>query len=380
MKNPFTKHKTSNTDGQEGASKKTQGISLISLSLVAVVIAALVVLLSGLVSYLQYVSVVEGRQLDRHDAEVRRMAAQLSGRMAGLGDEAGRLASADSVLLDALSRADRFSLRVLEQRIQERYPELLQVRFILPGDQRPEDGEGLGLGYASLDLARIAEAGQVPPIELHRASTAQQHLAVVRPVRDQQQVVASLILMFDPSLLEQWMAELEVGSAFVELTQQGQLQLAQQGNPGLRNGSAYYADIAGTSWQLGYWPSDGMTMDTARQAAFITSFVVAASVLVGFLVFFGLFVSRFVRADMRRMVTFIVDSSLGKRFHSYPVKLAEAKGVLQEKESDLSVLSSSTHVLDSFHDMGSDTEIPDMLFGGDEGIVVEEEDDNGPSR
>jgi hypothetical protein len=78
---------------------------------------------------------------------------------------------------------------------------------------------------------------------------------------------------------------------------------------------------------------------------------------------------------MKRIINYIVDSSLGKRFHSYPVRLAEAKKVLQEKEVDLSVLSSYTTNKEDIHDKAEHF-IPDLSFG-DSGISVEEVNDTG---
>lgn len=353
--------------------KRPGGVSLVSLSLIPTILAGLLLLLSGFAAYLQYSNVADGRSTERHQAETERMAAYLSGRMQSLGDEIARLARPDEVLLESIQRQDRIALRILEQRLLQRYPGALRISYILPSDQQPESDSDLPLGYASLDMARIAESGQLPPIEVHRFGSQQQHLIIARAVRHQGDIVATLVVMLDASLLRNWLADVQVSDGLVELNQ-GELRLTELGNPTLRSGNPKRIAVEGTGWELAYWPDSGMNMDSARQAGFVLTFILATAVLIGMLLFQNIYLSRTVRADMHRMVEFIVDSSLGKRFHSYPVVLSETKSVLQEKETDLSVLSSNASVLDGFSDLVDGADMPDMLFGENEGILVVEEE------
>ena len=218
-------------------------------------------------------------------------------------------------------------------------------------------------------------------MEIHRTSTDLQHIALVRPVQIRDRNVASLILMLDPALLQRWVSELGTVDGLLELYQGDNVRIFSNANtPQGRNG-VFQQAIEGSSWTLRYQAASTMDMDSARQLGFIAIFVIIALILAVLLGMHSLYVSRFVRDDMRNMVTFIVDSSLGKRFHSYPVKLAESKKVLQEKEADLAVLSSNANVMNSVKDKHTHNDIPDMLFGDDDGIVVVEEgDDNSPNK
>jgi hypothetical protein len=372
--------KNNGENGEASAEQEVGGISLTRMSLLVTIATVGAVLLSGALAYFQFVSAIESRQQDRQQTEAQRMAAYLSGRMLALGEEASRLAIPDLPLLEALAENDREALSEFEAQLMARFPEALQIRYILPVDRRPESGDSLGIGYASLDLARIAEGGQKPPVEIHRTSTDLQHIALVRPVQIRDQTVASLILMLDPVLLQRWLSELGMVNGLLELYQGEEIKIFSNANMVQGNNDTFKHAIEGSSWILHYKPASTMDMDTARQLGFIAIFLVIALILAVLLGMHSLYVSRFVREDMRNMVTFIVDSSLGKRFHSYPVRLAESKKVLQEKEADLAVLSSNANVMNSVKDKHTDHDIPDMLFGDDDGIVVVEEDDNNSSN
>ena len=380
IKGLLSRNKTGDDNKQQKSDKPRLGIGLTSLSLPPAIIAALLVLGSGFIAYQQYTKVLEDQQGARHEAELQRMGAYLTARVEALGEEASRLARADEVLLEAVARADRFVLRVLEARLLEQYPELLKMRYILPSDRQPEEEEGLVPGFASLDLARVAEAGRIPPIEAHRLGTEQQHLAVVRPVYDGEAVVASLVMMLDLALLERWLAGMTPAAGLVELSQGQALRLAGLGSEAARSHASQQMPIAGTAWRLVYWPAEGNGVDALSQTAFFMVFLVVAGIVLVVLIGFGRYQSRYVQADMHRMVGFIVDSSLGKRFHSYPVKLAESKLVLHQREADLSLLSSGGHTTESIQGASGDHEIPDMLFSLDEGIIVEEESEHDKSK
>jgi hypothetical protein len=127
------------------------------------------------------------------------------------------------------------------------------------------------------------------------------------------------------------------------------------------------AAVADSGWQLHYWPAGGIGMAEAHQAGFMMTFAVAAGVLLLFFFLFNLFLANFLRRDLKRMVDFIVDSSLGKRFHSYPVKLAESKQVLQEKEMYLAVLSSHASVAEKGRHDDLRREIPELTFTNEGG-------------
>jgi len=376
---PFSRNKPQQQHSDEHKEMDVGGLSLARVNLLAMLVAVVVVLVSGYAAYLQYASLISGRQEDNRLAEASRMAALLSGRLLALNDEMERLALPDSALLEAIAAGDTHTLRQREAAIHANFPSAMRVRYILPSDDQPDETLEPPLSYACLELARIAEQNKrYPPFEVHLFGGEVEHLDLVRPIMQDDTVVASLMVTLDVETLKRWVDELKPDGGYIELQQgvEGDiLKLFGQGNAAAKVGSkGFRAEVEGSSWLLVYWPADGLGEAEARAAGFMATFAIAAGLLVTFFIFFGLFISRFVRADMKRAVNFIVDSTLGKRFHSYPVRLAEAKKVLQEKENDLSVLASYVNTGESIHDKAEQF-VPDISFSGDGGISVEEVDE-----
>jgi phosphomannomutase/phosphoglucomutase len=376
VKIPFLRKNTEDEVVEKPAPKERTGLSLARLNLIGMFVAVLVVLFSGYVAYLQFSSVVSAREEDALTAQAKEYSALLSGRLQAMGDELARLARPDAELLAAIAAEDSKVLREREHQLAEAFPDALRIRYILPSEQDPNDTLVPKLSYACLDLARRAEQGKTPPFEVHLPGNEQEHIDMVRPVYDGNKPVASLMVTLKVGVLKDWMASLKPLQGYVEL-QQGtgadSITLSAEGNAALKStGQGVLSPIADSSWQLHYWPGSHIGMAQARQAGFMLTFAIAAGVLVVFFIFFNLFLSNFLRSDLKRMVGFIVDSSLGKRFHSYPVKLAESKKVLQEKEMDLSVLSSHASVSDVARHGHADDEIPELTFAKDFGMTVEE--------
>ncbi len=373
--------KRSSQKGQaqsENAVAGIGGISLLKTNLIATAIAVGVLLFSGFIAYMQYTSLISSSQKEKYQDEAERLAGHLAGRLHALGDMVEKLAVSDEQLVKAIQNHDLTTLRAREAQIQRSFPDANRVRFILPGDNQIDNSISPPLSYACLELARLAEQGEAtPPFEVHLFGGEIEHLDLLRPVMHEGKLIASLIVTQDVSNLKKWVDDLQPPEGgYIELEQgvEGEvIRLFGQGDKSLRTSEKpYSAPIENSYWLLDYWPPSSIGEAEARHAGFIITFAVAAGVLLLFFLSYGAFVSGMVRSDLKRMINYIVDYSLGKRFHSYPVRLAEVKKVLQEKETDLSVLTEYTETKDAIHDKAEHF-MPDISFG-ETGISVEEVD------
>jgi hypothetical protein len=367
--------------GTPGKAKPAErgGLSIARLNLIPLVVSVLLVLASGYAAYLQFAAQVSERQQEKHAGVARELAAEFAGRLQAMSDELERLARPDALLLAAIAEGNEALLRQREAALSTIYPDALRIRYIPPSEQDPNTALIPRLSYACLDLARKAEAGKRPPFEVHLFGNEQQHLDLVRPVLDGTTPVASLMVTLDVSVLKQWLDAIKPKQGYVELLQgrgEDALSLFGTGEAALKGqGPVYLAPVALSSWQVSYHPGSALGMAEAQQLGFLATFGVAAALLLAFFIFFNLFLSGFLRTDLKRLVGFIVDSSLGKRFHSYPVRLAESKKVLQEKEMDLSVLSSHASVKGPSARGSTKPEhdhIPDLTFVSGNSLAVEE--------
>jgi len=360
---------------EDGKAMSVSGLSLIRTNLAAMVIPVIVVLLSGFVAYLQYSTLISSSQNERYYAEAGRMASHLGGRLQALGDVVAELAVPDTALVEAIKARDTNFLRKREASLKSHFPVATRVRYILPGEDQVDNTITPPLSYACLELARLAEQGQAtPPFEVHLFGGEIEHLDLLRPVMLDGKLIASLIVTLDVETLKQWVDELQPDGGYVELEQGVEndvIKLFGRGDASLKDKEpGYSAPIENSYWQLDYWPSGRLGMAEARHVGFLVTFAIAAGAMVLFFILYGAFLSLMVRADLNRMINFIVDSNLGKRFQSYPVRLAEVKRVLQEKEADLSVMSSYAETRDAIHDKAEHF-MPDMSVD-ESGISVEE--------
>ncbi len=363
-----TKHK-------ESGMSDIGGMSLTRSNLLAMAVAVGVLLFSGFIGYMQYTSLISSSTDARYQHEAASLATHLAGRLHALGDIVAKFAVPDTTLVTAIQNHDTAALRAREAEIIRIFPDANRVRFILPGDDQVDNSVTPPLSYACLELARLAERGEVlPPFEVHLFGGEIEHVDILRPVMYNGKLIASLIVTQDVDNLKKWVDDLQPEGGYVELEQGVEddvIRLFGQGDASLRDsGKPYSAPIENSYWLLNYWPASRIGAAEARYAGFIITFAVAAGVLIVFFLSYGVFISSMVQSDMRRMVNYIIDFSLGKRFQNYPVRMAEAKKVLQEKENDLSVLTDFADSKSAIHDKAEQF-MPDITFG-ETGISVEE--------
>lgn len=361
----------------DGGMSAIGGMSLLRSYMVAMAVAVGVLLFSGFIGYMQYNSLISSSEKERNTNEAKRLAGHLAGRLHALGDMVAQFAIPDDKLVAAIQNRDIPALRARETEIMNIFPAANRVRFILPGDDQVDTSVKPPLSYACLELARLAEQGEeTPPFEVHLFGGEIEHMDLLRPVMVNGTLIASLIVTQDVDTLKGWIDDLQPEGGYVELEQGVEddvIRLFGSGDKSLRAGSAPYSvPIENSYWLLSYWPASGIGAAEARHMGFIITFAIAAGILIVFFLSYGAFVSSMLRGDLRRMVNFIIDFSLGKRFQNYPVRLAEVKKVLQEKENDLSVMTEYTDSRGAIHDKAEQF-MPDISFG-ETGISVEEVD------
>lgn len=380
-------HKGKTHQSSDGGMKVIAGVSLQRTNLMAMLVAVGVLLLCGFIAYLQYISLLSNSRTEKYQEQANTLAAHLGGRLQALGDMVSNFAIPDDTLVKAIQTHDLPVLRAREMAIMHDFPGANRVRFVLPGDDKVDNTVTPPLSYACLELAQLAEQGhKTPPFEVHLFGGKIEHLDMVRPVMYKGKPIASLIVTQDVSHLKNWLEELQKNGSYVELQQGVEddvVRLFGKGDHSPQtDDKLYIASVTNSNWLLGYRPPSGIGETEARHVGFIITFAIGTGILIVFFLSYGAFVSSMLRSDLRRMVNFIIDFSLGKRIHSYPVRLAEVKKVLQEKENDLSVLTDYTETREAIHDKAEHF-MPDISFG-ETGISVEEvvspDKDNGDDK
>ncbi len=369
---------------EQGAATKdkgsARGLTMMKLSLPPIFLVVLIVLVGGYVAYLQYAGLVKKAQQVQQVAEAERMAALLGGRLIALGDQVAMQARADKALALAIEQGDSGAIRLYEQSLKGYFPEALRIRVISPGDTEPDMSVSPPIGYACLDLARQVEAGtEKPPLEVHLHGSELEHLDLVRPIIYEDTVVASLMVTFEAENIAGWLNKLFMESGYVELQQgwEGPV-LGHVGDVALKQDKpAHRAMISGSSWQLSYWASGGIGMAEAHKAAFLGTFGVSALLIAMVMYFYAGYVSRTVKRELKGVAEFMLESSRGRRFHSYPVKMLEMEQVLEMMEPVLGAIKQDDGIKQKAEQ--GDGGVPDMMFMDFGEITVEESEGEASS-
>ncbi len=318
---------------------KERGLTLTALGLPPIILVVLLVLACGFAAYLQFAALMGKADQVAQRANAERLAAVVSGQATALGERVAMLARADETLAAAIAGGDLAALRSFERNTQAYLPEALGVHLILPSDSEPNPNVTPPIGYATLDLARQAEKGRTPPLELHLHGSKQAHLIAVRPLVFNDKVIASLAVSFPPATLKGWLKALKAGGDYVELTQGGSgPTLGRSGSGAAKDSEPQRGRIQGTSWQLAYWAAPNEEALASEVVGLIATFGGGAIVIAVVMFLYSLFLGKAVRRDLHAMAGFMVESSRGKRFHSYPVKLREMEQTLHEMEPVLGAI------------------------------------------
>jgi len=400
-----------NPNQAAGAEKKAgPGLTVRRIIMPAMIVSVLVVLFAAGATYLQFTML--GQQ--RHDAlskgQSERMAAMLAGRLEGYADVMFATASQPAVQ-QALGMGDRATLEQHAGQLRRVLPDVLRVKFLRVGEDQIDESTTPSLGYACLDLARVAEGGQVPPIETHLFGSKDQHIDLLQAsINERNVVLGSLLVSLDVAVLKAWVqGAMPADGGYAELRQGGggkYLMLAAAGDAGLQNApGAQVARVAGSSWELAYWaPATMSSLSAAQQGMFFAIF--GAAIVVIFITFASLMAltSRIVKNDLVNAVKQALDMWGGQRAHTFEVKLAESLEVLSALEQRIHELQPKPTVkpdaakaaaMQKAHESGidvveeamqveappmSDAELPSSLMFMDKDAVQVEEIDSADNN
>ncbi|GEM_PF-1357518 len=321
--------------GAEPEQKKpTRGLNVRVMVMPLLVVALVVLIVVAALTYLQFALLGQERRDALTHGQADRMADHLAGRLQGYTDVIAATGRAPAVVA-AMAAGDQATLDEHVSRLRELFPSVLRIRFIALGDERVDETSVPPLSYACLELARIAESGQVPLVEAHLYGTQVQHIDMLRPVAGPEGMVGSLLVTLDVAVLRDWLRPLlPADGGYVELRQGGangkHLMLGAAGDAGLQGMPATYSvAITGTAWSLIYWaPARLAALSTVQQTAFLTVFGVGLVTLVVAFVLFTTVAGRIVRGDLVAVVKQAVEMWSGRRQHNFEVRLAESLDVL----------------------------------------------------
>lgn len=221
-----------------------------------------------------------------------------------------------------------------ERELSYLFPTAVRLQLLPAGYDTPDDSMSPPLSYACLDMIQRAESGATPPAEVHMPGGPQQHADFTRAVRDDAgNVVGTLLVTLPVQVFQQTLNRLRVDGGYLELRQQAGGQtvvLARHGSaPAGGLAPASSTPIAGTSWQLAYWP--GAVAAAGADPWLYWGLFGAAIVLFGVVVY--LLYRSVAAALLRDQVTIIrltKDAADGTLAAGYPASLKNCRGAIEQ--------------------------------------------------
>jgi diguanylate cyclase (GGDEF)-like protein len=277
-------------------------------------------------------SVDTSAQQQRAEGNVHRLEAQLEAEIARYKDSARRPAARaaetgllnDNKAVERTSFVDQFTLTL---------PQVLKLR-LLPTGARDVDTDSVPeLSYVCFDLLDRSDKGEkIPDAELHLSATPSAHIDVSAPVTDPadaSHVLGHVLLSLNPAVMRAPLSALKPSDGYAELRQvtpRGEaLVVAGGGDASLKSGeAAVLQTIAGTNWQLAYWPAAPAWSPSTLELTLGSVAALLALILLGLSVALPQrWLTRALKQDGESFATLFNDIRTGVLMGQYPFRLQE---------------------------------------------------------
>ncbi|HED52337.1 MAG TPA: phosphomannomutase/phosphoglucomutase [Gammaproteobacteria bacterium] len=273
----------------------------------------------------------------------QRQAEQVAGLLAGgvqqwLEDRAMTAERAVRVpeLARIMEQGDKSVLATQAEQLAALFPDAVRVRLLPPGIDEVDPDTSPPIGYAAIDMLKYAETHETPPpLEVHMASTPQQHINLVRRILDPggRRIVGLLMVSFPLQPLQAILKQSSV-SGYVELQQIAgakPLVFASRGAAALRQAgtSPSLSKVKGSRWRIAYWPADVVGGSNSLLVSAL-GVGAGAAVLLLLLIWFVLHrIGSALRRDQVTALTIVKDMRDGRVKSDYPCALEEFHDTLE---------------------------------------------------
>lgn len=323
-------------EGEESPDPSTRisggGLSVARLGLVSIIVSVAVLGAVAALSLLQLQTVADDLGGQLRSEKARQAAERLAGRFDAMGETVAALAG-DPAVVAAARSADAASRAAVQARAAQVFPGALRAVLVRPTDQDPDGTLRPALGYACLDLARVAESGtERLPVEVHLFGTDDQHIDLAAPVKVDGVHRATLLVSLDVARLTGWLKSAVGQGAYGELRQKGAgaVLVGSAGNAGLKqSGDAAVRAVGGSSLELSFWVGGDAPVSEARRIAFLTPFAAGgiALVVLGAAIVFT--TRRLLGADLLKLVNHFVEVFANQRSYSLTLRLADTQSAIR---------------------------------------------------
>ncbi|WP_328820183.1 phosphomannomutase/phosphoglucomutase [Permianibacter fluminis] len=236
---------------------KWLGLSLLAVMAVGAALYFLTVSGPATLRAGQYTETLLGNAADRIEQQLTFIRSRLT------------VAAGDSTIAAAFTAADPATLMATEQTLARQFPEVLGIRLLAADWHELDMNSSLPISNVTLDLLRQARQKKPVQVELVLPGKPRQHIALIEPVKVNNEIVGFVLAGMKLEVLQQALAGTQGSPGYLELSQDfsdAAQTVASRGDNSLKSGVAapYSRDLAGAPWKLAYWPTaeEGATNST----------------------------------------------------------------------------------------------------------------------
>lgn len=313
--------------GRRRAAKAGRGLKLGTFGVLIFIAAAAVVLAGGLV--FSQITQLRLNTLQRHALQTAGVsyATQIQALVTGPMRTIEGMVT-DPAVREVMSGGDAAARTAKAQELARLLPGVWRVRLLPPGVNQVDTSTAPPLGYADLQMLRMAEQRDAfPPVEVELPGTAQAHFSLMhRIVGNDQSLLGVLMATYSPQVVGRSVAQLELDGGAVELRQGGSVVLARRGAHAAGRSDAVTVRVPGSRWNLVYWAGrEGGQMIAADWTAYaaIYGVVVVVLAIVIYLAFRAL--AGAMRRDQVTILNLVKDILNRRLAPNYPVRLAGSR-------------------------------------------------------
>ena len=233
-------------------------------------------------------------------------------------------------ILDSIQGSE--SVRIKQEHLlQKEISYAIKVRLLHLKTNAIDTSEIPHMSYACLAMIRASGAATAPiPAEVHMLDTPSAHIALIQPMRDQNNNLMGFILVsLNPELLHDLLRQYPLDQGYAELrqnlTDKEPIVLATHGKHDVDTTQSSHgqAPVTDTNWSVAYWQDlEPWTLTSDMRPIFVYFGLSAVFLLLGPLLVHNL-MRRTVEHDIKILTGMLNDIRSGKIASYYPIKLNE---------------------------------------------------------
>ena len=285
-------------------------------------LSTLLVLLTGMSVYWFCTADIKHSQRTATASIARGLATSLSAQVDTIQQSADGLAQNPDVIA-ALATTNPAIINAVSDKLQGLVPYALRVRLLLPSIQDPEQTQKPYMGYGDLEMVHATVKEKQKPVI--QGEGEHRHLAFTSLVKLNDQAIGVILVSIKPDLAQQVLAKIQIDRGSIEV-KQGEVSLAQIGNPLTSDDDPESLLLSSSRWQLNFWTDTSFTL---LDLTLLFTIVIIPGLLSSLLFFVGFRkLTDALHHDQSSILKAAKDMLQGKSVSNYAIQLQEMQPLM----------------------------------------------------